>query len=105
MGLISMGNGTHFSFLITYFSFLHMPDSMLSISATPTTSPARISAEADQASNTAPPAPPATAPPAPPTSPARSRSPAGDGRRRRDRRQRRGKSLTLTILMRNCVLI
>ena len=28
-----MGNGTHFSFLITYFSFLHMPDSMLSISA------------------------------------------------------------------------
>ena len=33
MGLISMGNGTHFSFLITYFSFLHMPDSMLSISA------------------------------------------------------------------------
>ena len=79
---------------------------MLSISATPT----RISAEADQASNTAPPAPPATAPPATPpppkhwsqnkkkepTSPARSRSPAG-------RRHRRGKSLTIS--MRNCVLI
>ena len=39
-----MGNGTHFygkwdSFLITYFSFLHMPDSMLSISAADSPTP------------------------------------------------------------------
>ena len=69
-----------------------------------------ISAEAgcdDQASTTAPPATPTTSPardgPSPPARDGRS-PPAGDGRHRRHR-HRRGKSLTLSILMRNCVLI
>ena len=63
-------------------------NTFLSISAPPAIAQPATAAEADQASNTAPPAPPAIAQPA---TPARSR--------------RRGKSLTLTILMRNCVLI